>query len=108
MGIGQWIADMVMPRKNAGVPAQRPSKSFVPGKYMYPAGQIDPHTASWSTAPLSVSQVTYQQLSAIRSRSRQQYRGSDYIKRYAKMCRSNIVGPDGMRWTASTRRSPGC
>jgi len=58
----------------------------------YNAGKTDLLTDGWSTQPMPVNQAIRLNLSAMRARSREQANNNDYVKRFVKSVRSNVVG----------------
>lgn len=61
----------------------------------YGASQIGDTVASWSQAPKTADQVIYQNLRILRARSRDQFEGNDFARRFVGMVKTNVVGPDG-------------
>ena len=65
-------------------------------KRLYSAAKVEEFWYRWATTPTSIDSIVLQDLSALVSRSREQYANNDYVKRYVELCRTNIVGADGI------------
>ena len=61
------------------------------------AAKVTDVTASWSTTPQTIDEIMYQQLRAVRARSREQSRNNGYIKRYQNLLKNNVIGPNGIK-----------
>lgn len=73
----------------------------------YNAGKTDLLTQSWGTQPIPVNQSIQLNLSAMRARSREQAANNDYVKRFVKAVRSNVVGPKGVTLQVDVRNNNG-
>lgn len=51
---------------------------------------------AWGTTPLSADQVVDRNQTALVARSREQAANNDYARSFLRMCRQNIVGPQGV------------
>lgn len=60
------------------------------------AAKMDRLTAGWVGSSGTADILTGTSLTRIRARSRQMSYDNDYFKRLFKMCRSNVVGPQGI------------
>jgi len=101
------LASLLMPSPAVYQPKRNEAEGLPTIKASFPAGQITSTTSSWNTVPQSPSQIIFQELTAIRARSRQQYGASDYIKRYTRLVRSNVAGPEGMGFQSHARSADG-
>jgi lambda family phage portal protein len=73
----------------------------------YNAGKTDLLTESWGVQPIPVNQSIQRNLAAMRARSREQANNNDYVKRFVKAVRSNVVGPKGVILQADVRNNNG-
>lgn len=64
-------------------------------------------TAGWLRNALSSNAEVQKSLGMLRSRSLDLYRNSDYIKKFVKMLRSNVVGPQGILCQSKVRDNNG-
>lgn len=64
-------------------------------KRSYGAAQTGGMVTSWNTAPKTADQLTYQTLRILRARSRDQYEGNDFARRFVELVKTHVVGPDG-------------
>ena len=62
----------------------------------YAAAKIDRLTAGWMGMTGTADQATAISLTRLRSRSRALANDNDYMKRFFKLVRSNVVGPQGI------------
>lgn len=69
----------------------------IPRRSDYAAGRIDRLTSSWNGIMASADTAIRPTLARIRARSRQLAVDNDYARRFFKMCRSNVVGSEGVR-----------
>lgn len=70
----------------------------------YAGAQQSRLTGDWILAPiLSANREVQSDLTNLRRRSRELCRNHDAVKRYLKLCDTNIVGPDGIRLQAMNR-----
>lgn len=65
-------------------------------KRYFSAGKVDRLTSSWTTSNLSPDDVVKAHLNNLRARSREQMANNDYMRRFANLVRSNVVGPKGI------------
>ncbi|QFU04583.1 Phage portal protein, lambda family [Pseudoalteromonas sp. THAF3] len=63
--------------------------------------------ASWFTQGTPINQEIERDLTALRTRSRDLAKNSDYIRRFFQMAKSNVVGPTGFKMTSQVTRSSG-
>jgi len=62
----------------------------------FAAASADRLTFSWTTTSATPDAELRRSLRVLRARSRQLWRDNDYAKSFARLCRRNIVGPDGI------------
>lgn len=89
-------------------PVITPSKSktnFVPSKdngwniqFNYPASSGTHVNATWVGGSQSPNQIIYNQLGTLRNRSREQYQSNDYVRRFIRLCRTNVIGHTGIQF----------
>lgn len=60
-------------------------------------------TGSWGTTPMPADDVVRRNQRALVARSREQASNNDYMRAFLRQCRSNIVGPQGIRLQAECR-----
>lgn len=63
--------------------------------------------SSWFTQGTPINQEIESSLTALRTRSRDLAKNSDYIRRFFQMAKSNVVGPHGFKFTSQVMRSNG-
>ena len=83
--LNRWLAERR--RKQA---AARPARRH------YAAAAQSRLNSGWSSQPQPSAWHIWQALQALRARSREQYRNNDYARRFVRMCKNNIVGPNGI------------
>lgn len=62
----------------------------------YQAAQVSRLTADWLAGPTTADQEVHAALRTVRSRTRDLYRNNDYVKKFAGMVVTNVVGPQGV------------
>lgn len=62
----------------------------------FEAAQQSAITYSWTTSAIPINQLLKSNLKILRARSREQYFNNDYYKRFIGMCKSNVVGDNGI------------
>ena len=77
------------------------------GQRNYPAGDNSHLRATWTNAPVSANNTIHRQLETLRARSREQYKASDYVRRYVSLCKTNIVGSRGIRFQSLAQGADG-
>jgi len=86
--LNAWMAD----RK-----AQQAATARTPKKPRnYAAAVPNRLNTGWGGVPTPPDWHLWQALQSLRTRSREQYRNNDYARRFIAMCKSNIVGPQGV------------
>lgn len=63
---------------------------------LYSAAKVEEFWHRWATTPTSIDNIIYTDHKALVSRSREQYANNDYVRRYVELCRTNIIGADGI------------
>lgn len=76
-------------------------------KRAYGAAQSSNLTSSWTTAAKTADQVVYQNLRVLRARSRDQFEGNDFARRFVEMVKTHVVGPDGFNLQATVEGRDG-
>lgn len=61
--------------------------------------------SSWFTQGTPINQEIESSLTALRTRSRDLAKNSDYIRRFFQMAKSNVVGPSGFKFSSQVLRS---
>lgn len=74
---------------------------------MFAAAKADRLGAEWGGTPLSADEVVERNQRALVARSREQSANNDYAKSFLRMCRQNIVGPQGVQLQAQTMDDKG-
>lgn len=73
----------------------------------FKAAEHDRLKASWSSQPLTINEIIKRDLRTLRARSRAQGESDPYARRFLQMCRSHVIGPDGIRLQARLTRPDG-
>ncbi len=63
---------------------------------MFKAGESDRLTSGWSSSPMTADAIVTRNRDTLVARSREQIINNDHAKAYARLCRQNIVGPNGV------------
>lgn len=90
--------------------AQKPSKLRKLYRNMtrsFRAGKTDRLTAGWGTFPLSADTIVEKNQRVLVARSREQATNNDYARAFLRMCRQNIVGPQGITLQAHSANANG-
>lgn len=74
---------------------------------MYAAASADRFGTEWGGTPLSADAVVTRNQKILVARSREQSANNDYAKAFLRMCRQNIVGPQGVQLLAQSRDDRG-
>lgn len=74
---------------------------------MFAAAQNDRLGAGWGSTPLTADEVVDRNQRVIVARSREQCANNDYGKAFLRMCRQNIVGPQGVTLQAQSKDDKG-
>lgn len=72
------------------------------GARMFAATQPDRLGTAWGGTPLTADQVVDRNQTALVARSREQSSNNDYARSFLRMCRQNIVGPQGVQLQAQS------
>jgi lambda family phage portal protein len=79
----------------------------VPGRRNYAAAALTRLTASWGTSSNSANADIYRHLSILIARSRDLVTNNPYGRKFVGMCKSNIIGPQGVVLQAGVLDAPG-
>lgn len=71
------------------------------------AGQSDRFTTQWSTFPVTADTIIEKHQRPLVARSREQAANNDYARAFLRMCRQNIVGPQGVMLQAQAMTAGG-
>jgi lambda family phage portal protein len=74
---------------------------------MFDAAKSDRMNATWGTTPLTADEIVLKHLRVLVARSREQAANNDYARAFLRMCRQNIVGPQGVMLQAQSRTADG-
>ncbi|WP_290872033.1 phage portal protein [Aquabacterium sp.] len=74
---------------------------------MFKAGESDRLTMNWGTVPISADVAVQRWQRTLVVRSREQAANNDHARAYVRMCRQNIVGPNGVVLQAQAKTSKG-
>lgn len=74
---------------------------------MFEAANNDRLTGGWSGMPVTAAWIIRQHQRTLVARSREQMANNDYAKAFQRMCRQNIVGPQGVTLQAQMRKARG-
>ena len=69
----------------------------------YNAGKTDLLTQGWATQPMPFNQAIQNNLQAMRARSREQSANNDYVRKFIKTVKSNVIGPKGITLQVDVR-----
>jgi lambda family phage portal protein len=103
-------------RRTQPAPRRRALMDYLPGGKVPRVGGSgsgfvgalhDRLTADFKGSELSADAAIFQSLDSLRARSRQLYMSNPYASRFLQMVVSNVLGRDGIRLEARTRRAPG-
>lgn len=102
MALTDWFRKKTAEEKP--VPEEKASRARHPmlKKRSYGAAQLGNLVHSWTTTAQTADQATYQNLRVLRARSRDQFEGNDYAKRFVDMVKTHVVGADGFVLQAQT------
>jgi lambda family phage portal protein len=70
---------------------------------MFKAAESDRLTSKWGTTPITADYIISQHQRVLVARSREQVANNDYAKAFLRMCRQNIVGPQGIMLHAEAK-----
>lgn len=76
---------------------QPPVRKWKPAKRSFQAGVMSRLNQDWSTTPINIDQIVWQELRNLRARSREQFRSNDYARRFIQLLKSNVIGDSGIR-----------
>ena len=81
--------------------------SAAPQVRRFAAARIDRLTADWMATTSSLNQELRSDLDKLRSRGRDLLQNNDYAVKFSGMCKTNIIGPGGIRLQVRIEDSPG-
>jgi lambda family phage portal protein len=73
----------------------------------FAGARLTPTTQGWKTTEDRINQELRSDLSKLRARCRELTKNNDYARKFAAMCRNNIVGPQGFVLQARVEDKPG-
>jgi lambda family phage portal protein len=73
----------------------------------FEAAKSDRQNATWGTVPLTADEIVIKHQRVLVARSREQANNNDYAKSFLRMCRQNIVGPQGVTLQAQSKNDDG-
>lgn len=76
-------------------------------KRFYDGARSDRLTLDWTTQPMPADEVIRRHQRVLVARSREQAANNDYARAFVRMCRQNIVGPQGVMLQARSRDERG-
>jgi len=88
--LNAWLAERKL--KQGSAPVSTSGRN----KRNYTGAGISRLNTGWGTVPTPPNWHLWQGLQALRARSREQARNNDYARRFIAMCKSNIIGPNGI------------
>ncbi len=65
------------------------------GQRRFDAAVVDRLTASWMASDVAINQELRGQLDLLRQRSRDLFKNNEYVVKFGRMVRNNVVGPEG-------------
>lgn len=89
-----------------GVETQ-PTPARKRSKRGYDSAMVTRLTSAWLRSVLSSNDELQKAVGTLRSRSYDLYRNNDYVKKFVKMLRSNVVGPAGILFQSKVRDNNG-
>jgi len=88
--LNAWMAERKLKQAHA------PIKSTRSQSRNYAGAGISRLNTGWGSVPTPPNWHIWHGLQALRTRSREQARNNDYARRFISMCKSNIIGPNGI------------
>lgn len=83
------------------MPPRRRSAAF------FAAANNDRLTVSWGTTPIPADVIVQRVQRILVARSREQAANNDYVRAFLRLCRQNIVGPQGIVLSAQVKKANG-
>ncbi len=84
----------------------KPSAEQIKHNRHYNSVTKDRILAGWQSHPVSGNQIIKEQLSVLRTRSREQARNNDYVRQYIRTLQNNVVGFTGITVQSQVKRGP--
>jgi lambda family phage portal protein len=75
-------------------------KKAKPHKRFFQAAKLSNLTSSWQTSTQAIQEPIKRQLKILRARAREQAVNNDYARKFLNLCKTNIIGPQGIRLQA--------
>lgn len=76
-------------------------------KRLYSASKVEDFWFRWATTPTSIDSIILEDQWALVARSREQYANNDYVRRYVELCKTNIIGADGISVQSTIKGTQG-
>ena len=73
----------------------------------YDAGAINRLLNNWTTSPKTADEAIKGNLRNMRARSRDLSRNNDYARKYGEMCKTNVIGTNGIIMQSKAKRPDG-
>lgn len=73
----------------------------------FKAGETDRLVSDWTGVPLTADTIVQRHQRTLVARSRERYANDDHAKAFVRMCRQNIVGPNGVMMQAQAKKRDG-
>lgn len=98
-----------LPTQDAEVTTQAPKmrKLWRSMTRHFRAGNTDRLTTGWGTFPVAADSIIERYQRPLVARSREQAANNDYARAFLRMCRQNIVGPQGVMLQAQAQTAGG-
>lgn len=93
--------------KEEPAPKARKLHSLANASRVYEAAKSDRMNATWGTTPLTADDIVMRHQRVLVARSREQAANNDYARAFLRMCRQNIVGPQGVLLQAQAKTDGG-
>jgi lambda family phage portal protein len=76
-------------------------------KRFFQAAKLSNLTSSWQTSTQAIQEPIKRQLKILRARAREQAVNNDYARKFLNLCKTNIIGPQGIRLQARLKSQDG-
>lgn len=73
----------------------------------FKAGETDRLVSDWTGTPLTADTIVQRHQRTLVARSRERYANDDHAKAFIRLCRQNIVGPNGVMMQAQVTKRDG-
>lgn len=98
------------PVEAEAAPAEAPRRKFFGSRslaQMFKASVTSNSTDAWGATPVSPDVFISQRQPVLVARSREQWSNNDYVRAFIRLCRQNIVGPQGITLQSKARKVRG-